>query len=230
MPTLPAPNSGSEFAPPPAGTFPAICYRVIDLGRQRREFNGDVKVQHQVMISWEIADEDERMSDGRPFTVSKFYTWSMHEKANLRKDLEAWRGAAFKETDFGPSGFDIRRLIGVPCLLSLVHHERQGSTYTNVQAVSKMPKNMVAAPLVNPTCFVWLEKDEFEQAAFDGLSERLKTTIMSSPEYALLKGDIPMLKGGNTITSGVDQLKRVARAAAPDPDDAFDVTGLEIRG
>jgi hypothetical protein len=83
MSTLPAPSAGGDFESIPPGTYPAVCYRVIDLGRQETEYQGEKKIQHKVLLSWDIADEETRMSDGRPFTISSRYTWSMHEKAQL---------------------------------------------------------------------------------------------------------------------------------------------------
>lgn len=102
---LPQP-SDAEFELAPAGTHIAVCYRVIDLGTQETTFKGEVKHQHKILISWEIPDE--KMKDGRPFTIGKRYTWSMSEKANLRNDLESWRGK-FTAADFGPNGFKIGR-------------------------------------------------------------------------------------------------------------------------
>ena len=51
----------------------------------------------------------EQMSDGRPFTISKRYTWSTHEKATLRKDLEAWRGVKVVALVGGVGGALVRR-------------------------------------------------------------------------------------------------------------------------
>src|SRR5688572_9522594 len=121
---LPKPTEGGDFTPPPAGAFPAICHRFIDLGTQTSNFNGETKHQRKVMLSWEVADEQERMEDGRPYTISQRFTWSMHEKATLRKTLESWRGKAFEDSDFGPGGFDTRKLIGQPCMLSIIHVDK----------------------------------------------------------------------------------------------------------
>lgn len=234
MPTLPPPSQGGgDYTPPPAGTFPAICFRVVDLGRQKTTFSGETKIQHKVMISWEIADAEERMTDGRPFTVHKQYTYSTHEKSNFRKDLEAWRGVPFKESDFGPGGFDIKNLLGKECMLSIVHDEREGSVYANVKSIAKMPKNMIASPLVNPKCFVWLEESDFDREAFDTLSDRIKAKIMLSPEWAVLNGTHPIQvarpMGNNSVTSGPDQLRAAVRQSQKvweeDP-----LEGLEVRG
>ena len=43
--------------------------------------------------------------NGRRFQLRKDYKNSLHEKAGLRKDLEAWRGRRF--TDAELAGFDL---------------------------------------------------------------------------------------------------------------------------
>lgn len=182
MPTIPKPGE-STFLPPPSGTHPAVCYRVLDLGTQDTNFQGQQKKTHRIMLTWELMCE-ERMTDGRPFSMSKSYTWSMHEKATLRKDLESWRGKAFADGDFHPeTGFRIEKLIGVPCLLTVVHETRNDTLIANVKAVSKLPKQMQASHAENDHVFLWLSLGEFDRAVFERLSPRLQETIRKSPEY-----------------------------------------------
>lgn len=180
---LPKPTEGANFSPPPAGTHPAICYRVIDLGTQVSTYNGERKTAHKVMISWEITDPDVRMEDGRPFTINQRYTWSMHEKAALRKALESWRGQPFKDSDFGDGGFNIKKLLGVGCLLSILHTDKDGKTYANINAIMKLPKGMNAGTLTNEFVYVALTPDLFDRNEFLKLSDSLQDTIKNSPEY-----------------------------------------------
>lgn len=201
--TLPNPRGGT-FTPAPEGSHPAACYRVIDLGTQEVNYKGVVSKKRQLLITWELFSE-EPMPDGRPFTIGRKYTWSTHEKSGLRKDLEMWRGKKFSESDFGPGGFDIRRVIGQPCLITVTHSERDGNMLSNVAAVTKLPKAMTVGGPTNKTCFVWLDKDDFDQVAFDTLSDRLKDTIKASPEYRALTN------GGTPVTEQFD--------AGHDPDD-----------
>lgn len=184
MATLPEPNGNSDFTPPPQGNHLASCYRVIDLGTQQTEYLGETKHQRKVLVSWELSDEFMDTDDGpKPFTVHQRYTWSMHEKATLRHHLESWRGQAFVDSDFGPGGFDIQNIIGIPCLVNVVHRESGGKTYANVTSVSRLPKGMEAKPLTNPTTYLWLTDGEFNAAVFDALPDGLRETIMKSPEY-----------------------------------------------
>jgi len=127
---LPRPNE-TNFKPVPAGTWAAICFRIVELGTQDAgAFQG--KPKHKVLLSFEIHDEECRTDDGQPMVInSPRYTYSMHEKS--RRELEAWRGQAFTDKDFGEGGFTLSKLLGVPCLLSVVHTVgNNGKTYANV--------------------------------------------------------------------------------------------------
>lgn len=189
---LPEPSEGGNYTPPPAGTHPAICYRFIDLGTQTTKFNNEEKKARKVMISWEITDPELRMEDGHPFTISQRYTWSMHEKATLRKTLEAWRGTPFVKTDFGPNGFNVKKLIGVGCLLSILHEPRDGGgVYANINGVMKLPKGMEPGTLFNATAFLSLDEADFDRNVFNSLSDKLQETIKSTPEWAFLSRPEP---------------------------------------
>jgi hypothetical protein len=176
------PPSETKFELVPAGTHLALCYRVIDLGTQETVYMGQPKKQHKVLLSWELPDE--KMTDGRPYTISQRYTWSMSEKASLRKHLESWRGVPFAERDFGSSGFNIRNVLGKACLLTIVHASNDGKTYSNISAISRLMKGMTAPEkTVNETTYLWLAPDLWEPSTFHKLSDGLKQTIMKSPEY-----------------------------------------------
>lgn len=177
---LPKPNE-TNFELPPPGTHLAVCYRVIDLGTQSGTYMGKPKVARKVLISWELPDE--KMTDGRPFTISQRYTWSMSEKATLRKHLESWRGKAFSDADFGPQGFNIKNILGVGCVLTITHETKQEKTYANISAVGKLMKGMVAPELTNPTAYLWIAQDHWDSETFTKLGDGLRNAIMGSPEY-----------------------------------------------
>lgn len=182
---LPAKNE-IDFELTPAGSHIAVCYRVIDLGTQQIEYKGQKKSQRKIMISWELCDEfmTQGKNEGLPFSIHKRYTLSSSEKASLRIDLESWRGRAFTDEDFGK--FDIAVLLGVGCMLGVVHADRDGRTYSNIKSIMKLPKGMTCKPPVNPTTYFSL--DNFNQGIYDSLSDSLKATIALSPEYQELKG------------------------------------------
>lgn len=183
---IPKPSNEADYDPPPAGTHVAVCYRFIDLGTQKSSFQGKDSEKPKVMISWELGDE--LMQDGRPFTVSKRYTWSMHQKAVLRKDLEMWRGKAFEDSDFeGPSAFNTKKLLGAACMLSIVHETRgtgpDTRVYGNIAGISKLTKGVTPPMLVNPKIYLALDKDGWSPEVYASLSDKLKQTIAGTPQY-----------------------------------------------
>lgn len=181
-------SDGGNYTPPPAGNHFAICFRFIDLGTQMVEWKGTQKTQRKVLLSWELPNElmTEGERAGQPFTIGRRYTWSMHEKANLRHDLENWRGRKFTDEDFvGPKRFNTKNLLGKACMLSVVHETREGNTYANISSVAALPKGMVSqvpAPN-NPMVYFALEPDSFDASVLEAMSDKLKETITGSPEY-----------------------------------------------
>lgn len=140
MPII-AKAGGGNFTPAPAGSHAAVCVDVVDLGMLKVTWGGKEKTQHKIRLVWQIEEDRE---DGKPFQVNRRYTLSLHEKAGLRKDLESWRGKPFSEQEL--DGFDVEVLIGVPCLLSVIHAKgNDGSIFANVASIMKLPKG-IAAP------------------------------------------------------------------------------------
>ena len=176
--TVNAGNSGGgDFEQCPAGSFAARCYQIIDLGHQTFEWKGEAKVAPKVRITWEL---NEMMQDGRPFSISKEYTASIGEKANLRKDLEAWRGRPFSSEEL--RNFSLENVLGAPCLLGVVHKpSKDGSkVYANVGSVMALPKGMAAPELVNLA--VKFDIGTFDQKVFDSLSSYVQKKILMSKE------------------------------------------------
>jgi len=199
-------NEGGSFEQTPAGTFIGRCYRFIDLGSHEQTYQGESKgLKRLVMIGFELPTElmTEGEWAGRPFSIHKRYTWSTHEKANMRKDLESWRGAKFNDNDFGPGGFDVRNLLGVPATLTIVHSENDGKNYSNIASIGKAMKGVTIPDQINPSVYLSLESERFDREIFEALSDKLKAFIGESPEYGRLFSSKPKSNGyadhsGNT--------------------------------
>lgn len=188
---IPEPTGSFELAP--EGTFLGVCYRVIDVGTQESTYQGETKRARKVMLSWELPNE--KMEDGKPFSVHQTYTLSMHEKSTLRKHLESWRGKKFEQADFGPNGFNMKKLIGVGCLITITHNHKGESAYANLTGVAKMMKDMTAPQSINDPVYFSMENQEtFEatRSALDKMGDRLAERIRNSPEY------IARAKGGDS--------------------------------
>lgn len=188
MATIIAQSSGStQRELIPAGNHVARCYQMIDIGSVDESFNGETKHMHKVSIGFELPNETRvfKQENGeQPFVVSKEYTLSLHEKSRLRQDLKSWRGKDF--TDKEAEAFDIAKLLGVPCMLNVIHvTAKNGNTYAQISGITPVPKGLVCPPQVNKNQL--LAFDEFNEELFNGLPDFLKDKIKSSDEYKALK-------------------------------------------
>jgi hypothetical protein len=178
-------SGGGDFEQAPIGTHIARCVKIIDIGTQKGEYQGKVNIRRQCIIGWELPNElmTEGEYAGKPFVVSRFYTSSLGEKANLRKDLENWRGKAFTEQEL--LGFEAKNILDKPCMLSIIHNDKGKARVSGVMAV---PRGTLVPNRVNDLLYFSL--DEFDQKIFDGLSDGYKKLIQVSPEYSgLSKGN-----------------------------------------
>jgi len=188
-------DTGGNFERCPPGMHLARCYRIVDLGTQKSEYMGEVKYLHKIMLGWEIHGADEngkalKMMDGRPFAIFKNYTLAWSEKANLRIDLQAWRGKAFTQEEMRK--FDLQNILGAWCMLNIIERQGQnGNTYSNVSSVTPVPSVIKQSGLpqaINKNEMFNLQKPDM--AIFETFSENLKTKITSSPEWEKFQGKI----------------------------------------
>ena len=75
----------------PSGTHIARCYEMIHIGTVTWEYLGEVKETDKVRLTFELPAEMRQFNEEemQPMVISKEYTLSMHEKANLRIDAPA---------------------------------------------------------------------------------------------------------------------------------------------
>lgn len=178
-----AKNTDKDFPKAPQGTHIARCYQVIDLGHQKIIWQNKEKWQPKIMLSWELLG-DEKMQDGRPFSVSNRYTLSLSEKSALRPLLEAWRGKPFSEEE--ARGFDVQKVLGAYCMLTVVHNQHNGNTYANVAGVLAMPRSMPKPEAVNPNIYFNLDDGDVSK-----LPEWIQNIVKKSREKSGSIDDIP---------------------------------------
>jgi hypothetical protein len=175
-----------EFEKVPEGSHIARCIKIIDLGTQVTEWAGVEKLTPKAVIVWEIPGERIQYTnkDGKeveaPMTISSKYTVSLAPKANIRAVLESWRGKAFTQEEL--DGFNISKVLGVPCMLSIVHEPSKDGTkiYANVSSVMKLPKGIECPPQENPS--IIYDIDAHDQAIFDSLPKYYQEQINQSQE------------------------------------------------
>lgn len=133
-----------------AGVYMGTCKAIIDLGMQFNEkFN---KIAQKIMIIWTIVGEMVLIGEEeKERTISKEYTLSLGEKANLTKDLEAWRGKKFTQEEL--MGFDLVNILNKSCQLNIIKDEKNGKEYNNINAIMALAKGQKAEPLVDTMIF-----------------------------------------------------------------------------
>lgn len=182
-------GGNGNFKRVPAGVHIGRCYSLIDMGTQLTTGQYGEKLQHKIRLGWELFGDDDNGEpltidvDGvqMPLTISKSYTVSLHEKANLRKELAAWRGKDF--TDEEAKAFDVSKLVGAYCMVNVAISETNGKTYSNIAGLTPIPnalKNAKPSPVHENIIF---NLDEPDMNIFSGFHDKLKEAIQKSPEW-----------------------------------------------
>jgi hypothetical protein len=211
-------SAETVFEMPEPGVYPARLYRIIDLGHQETTWQGETKLQHKILFSFEIIDRDARMSDGRNFSVSRRFTASLAENAALKKFLQGWRGKGITPEEVS-QGFDLNALIGKPALLNLVETQRGDRKYLNIDGASPLPRGMVIGNCENELLIFDLAKPDL--AVFESLSDGLKKTIEASPEWARFIGSGPLKTADAPIPDRSATAYRRDPPKAPKPEPAL---------
>lgn len=143
-------NGGSSIPKLEGGVYTAISSAIVDLGLQKNEkFD---KTQRKFMMIWTILNETiEVNGEQLPRQLSKEYSFSLHEKSTLRKDLQAWRGKAFTEEEL--RGFNILNVLNVPCQLQVLLEEKNGKSYNNIASIMALQKGTEVDRLDNTYYF-----------------------------------------------------------------------------
>jgi hypothetical protein len=179
-------NTTSTFTPCPAGSYLARCVRLVDLGTQTNDYQGETKTARKVLLAFEVLDSETRRDDGEPFVLSKRYTLSLHEKAALRKELASWRGRDFTPEEL--KGFDLKNILGKECFISVVDSTKGDRTYSNIASIMKPPKGMQPpeGTCTEPLLYWDMSAPAPDWAAFAQLHPKLIEQIEASPEFKRL--------------------------------------------
>lgn len=188
MPITATNKGGGERILAPAGTHLARCYKMIHLGTIEDSYNGESRWVNKVLVEWELPNElrvFDQAKGPQPISISKEFALSMHPKSTLRAFLTSWRGKGFTEEE--AVAFDVTKLVGAACQLSIIHEPRQkypGEFYAKISSVSSLMKGVKAPQQINPS-FIF-ELDPFKVEVFNQLPDYFKGKVMGSKEYQAL--------------------------------------------
>jgi len=183
-------NGNKDFKKVPAGSHIARCYMFADMGTQMSDYGSD---QHKIRLQWELLGHE---PDGTPLTIEiegitkqmtigKTYTLSLAESAALRKDLESWRGVPFTQAQL--NGFEIKKVLGAYCMLTVAHEVKNGRTYTNVAAIRPVTAEFRDDKPDPFNDLIYFDMTEPNWDCFNNLPEWIKDNVKKSPEFAELQ-------------------------------------------
>lgn len=189
MPT--AKEASKTFTPVPAGSHIARAIHCISIGTQT---SPNFPSSFKVLIGWEIPDEiitNTQTKEEKPMVISKEYTLSLGKKANLRRDLEGWRGREFTADEL--KGFGVENVLDKPCMLNVIHKTSgSGNLYAVITGISALPKGVTCKPRVHDllhfeiedgmSCPAWAKIPEFIQNKIKGCLEWTHPAVAEQPE------------------------------------------------
>lgn len=176
-------NGGSNIEPIESGTHMARCIQMIHIGTLTEEINGKETTRNLVRITFELPTVTHVFDEAKgeePRLISKEFTLSMNPKSGLRKFLDTWRGTPF--TDEESKKFDVAKLIGVPCMLSVGQKKSKssGNIYNTIDSAVAIPKGVNAPDQIGESVEINFEtiKDNWQS-----IPQFIVDKIVQTPEY-----------------------------------------------
>lgn len=161
----------------PAGLAPAVCIGIYDCGDQPGFGKNAHKTFPTIYLEFElVGTKDDK---GNPFIVSQNYFPNFGNNSRLKEHLEGWRAKKFTKEEL--NGFDIEKLLGVPCQLNIVHNETAGGgLYANIAAILPWAKGAAKIPAKRAKLkFFFNEKQEPDA----DLPEYWLNKIKAAPQF-----------------------------------------------
>lgn len=174
-----------QFDPVPAGNHVARLYQIIHIGTISNPFQGQERQVDTLRLVFELCNERKVFKeDGgeQPYSIGANYTFSMGNKANLRKIVQGILGKVLSDDE--AFDIEIEKLLGKACLLSVVHKETStGKTIALIQSASPLPKGLEAPDMSNLPKFI--DVNESDRDELDTLPDFLRDKVQSSEEYGV---------------------------------------------
>lgn len=181
-------KSGPSVPPMDAGTYPAVCVGIVDLGEQYSETFK--KYNDKMLVIWEIPSQTIEIDGGdKPRWLSKDFSASLNEKSNLYQILVSWRGKAFTENELtedetGFMQFSVLDMLGTGCFLQVIVEEKDGNSYNRITSVIALPAGMPAPATETP--LIAFDIDAWDDEVFKSLPGWIQERIKKSTQYQKL--------------------------------------------
>lgn len=183
----PTSGGGSDFKPAPEGNQVGYLIGLYHFGPQEYTYMGEQKTRNEIRVMFELPNAKAKFGDSdeeRPYVVGKSGTYSMNEKAFLRKVVEACLGK--KMADDEAERFPIESVIGKPCLVNITHYDSNGKTFAGIENVSPLPQGMTVPERHNSVTV--FDVTNYSQDQYSALPDWMKEKVDKSG-FAPKKGD-----------------------------------------
>lgn len=180
----PEPSNTSNHPLLPSGLQKFRCYLMCYAGTQEDSFQGEKKLKPRVFLGFVYPEHKREFREGdgpQPYMKTQGYTFSLGKKANLRKDLEGWRGKKY-EGDY--PDVDITTVLGTAGQQNIIHSESGKSFYP--MAFLPIAQDQVKTLDSLGIDAVSYDVRDHDAAAFDKLPKWLQEEVQKSPEWAEL--------------------------------------------
>lgn len=168
-----------SIPPVEEGTYPAVCVGVVDLGEQHNKFYN--KYEHKILLIMELPGElIEIEGEQKPRWVSRDFTASLGQKANLTQFLNQWRGKALTEEE-RENGFDLAELLNRPGFASVGVVEGKDRLFNVLNGMMSIPKGMPAPTAIGE--LLWFDMDDWNDEVFQKLPGWVQDRIKKSTQY-----------------------------------------------
>lgn len=178
----------------PEGQQPARCVAIIDIGTQKRSFNGVEKDPiGQVYFKFEFSKYTHSYKEGepaKPLSIYQNFNWTADERGKLSIVLKAW--AKYKKPLDTITVKFVKAFLGQYCSIYIEHNvsEKNKLTYANIGNKGKDIKPFdinVPKPSEGETPKFFNLK-EFSWETFRGLPKFIQEDIRKSAEWpAIIK-------------------------------------------
>jgi hypothetical protein len=169
----PVGGKGKEFSKPDEGQHKFRLRGIMDLGTIKDPNYNTRKREVKLMFELvETSMPDEGEFKGKPYELSKKYTFSMNEKANMRKFFDSWRGK--KMTDEEAEKFDLVKWLkfGGSCIVEHTEDKKgKGKFYASINNVMPLAKGEKLPALRNPE-ILFLIDDKSTHGSFELFKHR----------------------------------------------------------
>ena len=155
------PGKGGDFERqvPSMGEHQAVCCQIHNLGHQ--EFKGVASLSPKCVLIFEL---DQKMTggkvEGKPFVISQKFPMYLSKDSKLRTFLGNWRGKPFSDEEC--ENFSLKKGLGKPATLIVIHTTKDGKTYANIAAPAPA-KAGNTVPLTYTETPKWVIEDQAKQ-------------------------------------------------------------------